>query len=212
MGHSRDAVLAALDISAQGFAKSASITLGGVPQPIQRILGIVPFQVALVQTQAGFSVGAWRLGRDASGVWTEHASGARQGWTEVPTDAGVTLVQAHRWRTIRHHFHARDGSLELAGMDVAQAGASTPACAVSFDPCLPDLRRPRSAPSRSRWVLDVNGQRGQAVGEVVITPQEDGSDEVRVVPQAPRWTLDRPIVGTVRLDDGVAAVALAVVR
>lgn len=194
MGHSRGHVLAALDIPAQAFATSASVTIAGEPQVLTKVAGCVPITVALVQTQAGLSTGQWLQEVDEDGVVrTRHASGAEQVWTvEEEDDDGVVLTQRAAWRTLRYHFSRRDDALELARCEVVQSGDPVPACVLHFCPALPDAGVALEAPWRGQWVLDVHGQPGHAFGSVEVRGTADGV-LVAVRADKPRWCLDRPL-------------------
>lgn len=199
MGHSANAVLAALDVSANAFARSSSVRLGGVEQKMARVLGLVPFQVALVQTQAGLSTGAWLQGRDADGVWTRHASGAVQRWDKLRSAGEVVLTQVHPWRTLRYTFQVNGDALELFRIDIDQFGREDEPCSILFAPAIPDLRFAFDDAWKGRWVLDVNGQHGHADGGLRLE-RCDGYDRLHIIPHAPRWTLDRRLVSEVRFD------------
>lgn len=60
MGHSRNLVLAVLDLSHQRFADKATLTIDERDMGIRRIGGAVPFRMALVQTQGGFGTARMR--------------------------------------------------------------------------------------------------------------------------------------------------------
>lgn len=199
MGHSANAVLCALDVSASTFATSSSVTLGGVRQQMRKILGFVPFQVALRQTQAGLSTGSWLQGRDADGLWTRHASGALQRWTKVRSGGEVVLSQVHPWRTLRYSFQVNGDALELFRIDIDQHGRTDEPCSILFAPAIPDLRFAFDQAWKGRWVIDVNGQHGHADGGIRLE-RGAGFDRLHIVPHAPRWTLDRPLVSEVRFD------------
>ncbi len=207
MGHSRDQVMAALDLPSQAFASKASVTIDGVPQRIVRILGLVPMQVALVQTQAGLSSGAWTQQATDAGPRTVHTeSGAEQAW-EVRREGDVTtMTQVGPWRTLTYTFHHDGEAIELAEASVTQAGREAPACRVRFLPALPDAACALEAPWTGRWILDVNGQPAHAAGTVRATPHPDGMD-LALRAQAPRWCADRPLAVSVRVGEGVSVQA-----
>lgn len=204
MGHSRDQVLAALDLSHKAAARDARITIGGVPRRTRRLLGVAPLHYALIQAQAGFSIGAW----EQRGLSTVHQSGAAQAWELIERPQHVELVQYAPLRTLCYRFLRSNDSLELIEARVEQYGRPTPVCAVRFSPALPDLRRALAAPCRSEWVIDVNGQDAHAVGAVQIDPTPTGA-QLDLEPVSPRWTLDRPMRSTVRRDGASTQVEVA---
>lgn len=212
MGHSRDAVLAALDVSHRAFAKHVEVTIGDRVSTMERILGVVPFQVALVQTQAGFGTGSWRWRADGQEVLSTHASGATQRWFLEHLPGGVALVQAGRLRTLRHVFRRNGAALELHRVDVVPWDATAPAATAWFHPCLPDLRHDLDAPWEGQWMLDVNGQRAHATGRVVVRPNGPGRHRLDLQGTAPRWTLDRPLALDVHVDGATASIDARVER
>lgn len=204
MGHSRDTVLAALDLSHRSLTFGASIAIGGRRRPLRRLLGIQPFALAMVQTQAGFSIGAWSVAGRARSQRTVHTTpavaGATRTWDVRAAQRGldaVDLVQVGPLRTIRARFRRRPDALELESITVTPWDDAQPAAHVRFAPCLPDLTRPFEGPVRVRWVLDVRGQEGHAHGELVATA-DARSANLDLLPVAPRWTTDRPMRAVVR--------------
>ena len=204
MGHSRDHVLAALDIAGMSFARKASIRIGGEARRLYRVARVVPMAVALAQTQAGFSIGCWQQRSRDDGLQTDHA-GVVQEWTVMREAGQQRLVQRHSARTLSFEFRERAGGAELSRATVEVFGATAPACEVQFVPPLPDLRRPFEGSHRGLYLLDVGGQPCHAKGEVVVRPTAEGA-EVSLVPTAPRWTLDRPMASTVAVNDEGARV------
>lgn len=53
MGHSRNQLLVALDLPYRDFGKKAGISYDGKPYKMNKLLGLVPFQITLTQTQEG---------------------------------------------------------------------------------------------------------------------------------------------------------------
>lgn len=68
-GHSANQVMVALDVSYRDFGKKASIEIGGKNWKLRRILGLVPFDMVLEQTQGGIAITDLVL--SAGGVWEE---------------------------------------------------------------------------------------------------------------------------------------------
>lgn len=213
MGHSRQYVLAALDLSHREFARRASIQIGDDPVPLERILGLIPFQLVLVQTQAGFSVGSFGQESLEGGFRSTHVmpdgGEVAQDWVLEERGRTVEAIQRTPMRTLRYRYLAHEGSLELAEMTVEQWGRGAPPCRVVLQPALPDLRRPFEGTVRSRYVIDVNGQPSHAVGWLEAR-WEEGEAVVDILPEAPEWTVDRPMQSRVRHGaDGRVAVAVA---
>ncbi|MCB9680170.1 MAG: hypothetical protein H6733_01760 [Alphaproteobacteria bacterium] len=203
MGHSRDQVLVVLDVSHKAMARRASVTLDGTRSPLRRIACLVPFAVVLRQVQAGFAIGAWTQRGDGAGCSLAWAHGPSQGWQREVGDGQEALVQTDALRTLRHVFAVHDGRRELARAEVHPYGTDAPALVARFGPSLPDLAAPLAAPFEGTYALDVGGQRNHGVGRVRVEPVADGAD-VHLLPTAPRWTVDRPMVCRVRSTaDGV---------
>jgi hypothetical protein len=207
MGHSRGSLVAALDLPLRDLGSDAFVNINGKKQRIRRILGLVPFRMALVQTQAGLATGDWSItpsppafpDAPVTEVTTHHTlpgGAADQVWQVAWTDGGAELVQRHPLRTIRYRFTGSE-SLEWSGAEITQFGRDVPVLTVAISPALPDLRRPFTGTAESRFVLDVNGQRGHAVGRIRATSTPDGA-RVEVTPEAPWWVADRPLDGAVR--------------
>ncbi|MCB9666434.1 MAG: hypothetical protein H6732_20150 [Alphaproteobacteria bacterium] len=206
MGHSARAVLAALDVSAQALARSAEVRIDGEVRPLRRIACLVPFAVALVQVQAGLSTGRWRQEEDGPGVRTVHdlhGLDVAQAWTVASSAEGVDLVQDHPVRQLRHRFARHGDHLELARVEVGNHGHDAPVGVLHLAPHLPDARVPFEGTFEGRWLLDVGGQPAHAVGRVTARWAE-GALHLGLRPEAPRWTLDRPLDAVVRPSgDGV---------
>lgn len=196
MGHSAGEVAAVLDLSHKAFARRASVTIGGERQAVVRILGLVPFQLVLAQTQAGFSVGDWSL----RGAVSEHAGGHTQDWQVSAVPGGVELTQAAAVRTLRYRFVEDAGALELVEARVEQFAHAQAPCVVRFYPAIPDGRRAFDGEVVGRFVIDVGGQPNHGVGRWVAR-REGEAMVVELRPEAPRWLAERPMRSTVVADD-----------
>jgi hypothetical protein len=221
MGHSRDAVMAVLDLSHRAFARRASITIGGEPQRVERVLGLVPFQLVLAQTQAGFSVGSLTFSQAdaASGALesvhdTPFSPGARQTWALAGSPSSVRLVQASAWRTLTYLFgrggadaEASGGALELREAWVEPWSGGVAAAHVQFEPPLPDVRRRFEGVATGRFVVDVHGQAAHGVGAWEARWTEAGP-VVALRPEAPAWFAERPMTARVAFGEGSAEVRI----
>lgn len=244
MGHSRDAMLAVLDLPLRDFGRRATVRIGGEPVPIKRLLGLVPFQMALVQTQGGLASGdlriepAWEegLASEASAFATPEESAAanpaqlpgldfdtlhimpsgaltRAAWEVDESDTHLEARQTSPMRTLAYRFRKGErGSRELVEAWVQQYGYDQASTHIAFAPALPDLGHRFHGEVESRFVIDIQGQEGHAVGRVVSRWGEEGP-EVRVIPEAPWWTADRPLTGRFMLaEDGGVDVTIRVDR
>jgi hypothetical protein len=213
MGHSKATVLAVLDLPYRDFAKRASVEIDGVDQGIDRILGLVPFRMALQQTQGGLAVGDVRFAMDGEqlvGTYRTATGGeVPTPWTLRERDGAVELVQTQQMRELVYRFTASaDGAgLELSSASVTQHGRATPTVVLSLSPPLPDLRRSFDGAVRSRFVLDVNGQENHAIGWLEARSTADGA-VVTTLPEAPWWTADRPMSATITRTEGTARVEI----
>jgi hypothetical protein len=205
MGHSRDQLLAVLDLSHRAFARRASIRIDGEAVPAHRLAGLVPFQMALVQAQAGLAIGQFEVRPSEAGLLTRRSpSDASLVWeVEGPVDGATLATQRSPLRTTQLRW--RDG--ELTGATVTQWGRPAPVLAVQIAPALPDLRRRFEGRAVSRFAIDVNGQAGHAIGRIEAWWEADGP-RVEVIPEAPWWTADRPMRTTIRYEEDRAEVTV----
>ncbi len=217
MGHSRDSVLAALDIPQRQLGQEASVRIDGEDVKMERILGLVPFRLALVQTQGGLATGTLRQEPlEGGGFTTVHAPGGgpavRRAWRVARTDGHVEAQQVSTLRSLAYRFRLTDdGAHELVSARVEQWARDVPVTQVVFSPALPDLARPFDGTVRARFVIDVNGQPGHATG-LVEAWWEEGEPRVQVLPEAPSWTTDRPLSGRWTFRDGATDAVVVVDR
>ncbi len=193
MGHSRNQVLAALDLSHRDFARRARITIGGVPRSL-RLFGRLA--LALKQVQAGFAVGQTR----SVGGRSAFASGAAISWTGGPWEQGTRLRSEDPIRQIELDFLDPPGAHELAAITVRQFARDVPTMHARFVPAIPDLGRPFAGVHTGRFVLDVGGQQSHAHGS--FEARWDGDRALLdLKPQAPWWVAERPMRSTLGFDD-----------
>ena len=214
MGHSRSQLLAVLDLSHRDQARRAEVVISGRRRRITRILGLVPFQMALSQTQGGLTTGRFRLDGDEAGVTSVHAMPgegveASISWRFTRDAHGVLLTDQGELRTLQYRFIESGDARELASVTVTQWDDPTPTFHMALDPALPDLRRPFSGRAESRYVMDVNGQPSHAVGRLAASWQE-GHVRVELIPEAPWWTADRPMETVLRFDEDGADVVISI--
>ena len=199
MGHSADQVAAVLDLSHRAFARRASITIGGVEQPLVRVLGLVPMKLVLAQTQGGFSAGAWSARADGDGVRTSRPNGVEELWAVTEGPGYVELTQRAPIRAVTYRFlRTRDDALELTSAWVRQFGVAADTVYVQFDPAIPDVRRAWDEVATGRFVIDVNGQPSHGVGAYEARWDGDAV-ALRLLPEAPRWLVDRPMEARVKV-------------
>jgi hypothetical protein len=139
------------------------------------------------------------------GVLTVHPGIAAQAWDVVQGEGWVELVQRAPLRTITYRFLEADDALSLVSARVRPFAAPTDAVHVSFQPGLPDLRRPFSGTVEGRWVIDVGGQLGHGVG-TWSTRWVGEEAQLSLRGDAPDWLVDRPLDVAVTYGDGKAHV------
>jgi hypothetical protein len=219
MGHSRDALLAVLDLPYRAFGKHAKIRIDGEDQGIRKLAGILPFRMALIQTQAGLAVGSYRLepvvipdlGYGTGEFTMIHhlpSGDLAEPWRlDVFRQDRYDLVQDAPLRQIRASFVVAGAALELAEVTITQFGRANPVCHLELSPALPDLRMKFNDHVRSRYVIDVDGQENHATGWLDAWWDDAGS-HVAVQPDAPWWTVDRPMQADIVIVGGNTEVAI----
>ncbi len=212
MGHSRGSVMAVLDMSHKALARHAELRIDGQVVPLKRIAGLVPFRLALLQTQAGLAIGSWtQTEMSATGFVTEHPSGTEQRWMLHRLGDRIEATQTSRLRTLRFRFREHEGALELERASVEHWDRGTPACVVQFSPPLPDAGRAFDGLFVGRFVIDVNGQASHAAGRVEAV-HEDGTTTLRLLPESPSWVTDRAMEARVTPGAQVVAEVVRVER
>jgi len=223
MCHSRDALLAVLDLSHRNFGQRTEISYNGQRSPTKRLMGIVPFHMALQQTQGGLASGTIRQERpmaenepsDASddGFVTYYTlpggETVSRSWRVLHGEETVTATQVSAYRTLKYVWRVFDGAYELVEAHVTQPGREAQVVTVRFQPGLPDMRRPFRGSVVSQMGIAVNGQLGLATGEVTSSwdPKlEQGVVSVR--PSAPWWVRDRRMETTLKFDEEGAQISI----
>ena len=208
MGHSADIIMAALDIPYKNFAKRASVNIAGEDYKISKLLGLVKLQVVLQQTQGGLSsADVWlEASEDENTAFVGHyldRDGGRQAtdWSVERTGDELVVTQAAPFRTLRYIYRDVDGAHELVAMEAMQFARDLPATHIEVRPALPDMRRKFSGTHTSRFVVDVNGQRSHAFGRLEAWWDGDVA-KVRMIPEEPYWTADRPMGTTLEYGEG----------
>ncbi len=138
----------------------------------------------------------------ASSFETTHllTSGHRvvQPWSVTPTASGLVATATSAERTLVYTFRGNEETVELSSISSTPTGTTIPSVSVEFAPALPDLRRPFEGTATARYVIDVNGSRGHATGRVESRWDGDAVS-LSFLPDAPSWTVDRPLVSTIRI-------------
>lgn len=210
MGHSRNQLLVALDLPYRDFGKKASITYDGQAYKMDKLLGLVPFQMALKQTQGGLSSGQYTLRKKENNVViSTHQNqevAVEQEWLYTSSPQKTTLQQKNDFRTLNYEFKGMDQQ-ELEVAYVQQWNKKEQGTRITFAPPLPDIRRPFEGQYQSDFVIDMNGQKSNAVGKVTVEWIK-GKASITVIPTAPWWMKDRPMQALINYDNGEAQVTI----
>ncbi len=208
MGHSRNQLLVALDLPYRDFGKKATISYDGVPYKMEKLLGLVPFQMALQQTQGGLSSGQFVIeATDNNKFKTTHTNNGHtveQDWGYSYTPKHYFVQQKNNFRFLTYEFVGIEEQ-ELEFAHVSQWNKDEEGMRITFAPPLPDVRRPFEGQYRSDFVIDMAGEQSNAVGEVVVE-WINGKASIIVRPSAPWWVVDRPMQTLITYKDGKAYV------
>jgi hypothetical protein len=210
MGHSKDVVAAVLDLERQARAKHVEMWIGGEEQKSERLLGIVPFEFLLTQTQGGVAIASFRqtaapggftLTRPAEGEWP---TASTESWITTPENALLREAKFDNGVTSLTYWFEEGG---LSRAEVRQVGRADPVFTMDVVPPLPDLRRRFEGELVSRFTMDVGEEKGHGCGTIAARWRDPSTIEVSLRPAEPRWLADRPMTTTIRYADGAATVA-----
>lgn len=203
MGHSREQLLVALHLPKRDFGKKASIQYNGKTYKMDKLLGLVPFQMALEQTQGGASSGQLVWAQTPQGLTSIHLKKTetigsdetllqiQQDWTLSEKKGRTIVQQTSPLRTLVYEFEGTD-TLCLKVAYAQQWNKPVPGARFEFSPALPDLRRPFEGRYTSNFVLDIEGQHNNAQGTLTVEWVQD-QIKVIVTPTHPWWVTDRPM-------------------
>jgi hypothetical protein len=207
MGHSKDVVAAVLDLERKVRARRVDMWIGGEKQKSERLLGLVPFEFLLTQTQAGVAVASFRQTASADGfVLTRPATGD---WPTASTEHWITTPENALLRNARFDngvtaftYWFEEGGLSRAEVHQRDRTVFT----MDIAPPLPDLRRPFEGELVSRFTMDVGEEKGHGVGTITARWVDPSTVEVALRPTAPRWLADRPMTTRIRYAEDGAVV------
>ncbi len=207
MGHSKNQLLAVIDVSKRDFGTEATISYNGKEYGVSKILGIKSFFMALVQTQGGLSTGSFlqkSLPKGQSGFITNHLipdkSVVTQKWVLENLKNEVRAIQKNYLRTIEYRFFNNSGSFELYSIKVLQLGRKAPCTNIFFNPPLPDFRKEFSQKTVSTYLIDINGEKNFAIGRIESRNRGEITT-INVIPEKPWWTEDRPLQSTIEIEN-----------
>ena len=206
MGHSRNQVLAVLDLPKRNFGNRSRITYDKVEYKVKRILGIKPFRMALQQSQGGLSAVSMDMWVDGESILSRYVKKdvpIEVEWKKKETQDKVMLFQKNELRTIEYEFNRQDNEFRFSSARVRSWNKEEPVIQISVFPSLPDLRRKFKGIFTSRFVIDINDQENLSYGELSCHwAQNDLIIDIR--PSAPWWTKERPMRGTIRIEKNKA--------
>lgn len=210
MGHSRGRVAALLDLYQFRIGGKVRMSIGGVPQKLHRLAGIIPEAYLLGQTQCGFAIADFAQEAAASGGFTLLRPVADAEWPTMSREAW-TVVGPHvvRQSTLAKLDYAMPNG-ELTGATVKQTGAGEVMRLALASP-LPDVRRHFAGTITAPFVIDVGGRPAHGSGTLAARWQSEDTVLVDMIPTAPRWFAERPMQTRIRYADGKAFVTIAMV-
>ncbi|MDC0231339.1 hypothetical protein OAK19_05175 [Aureispira] len=194
MGHSRNQLLAALDLPFRDFGKKATIAYDGKKSNIQKLLGLIPFQMALTQTQGGVSKGKFSITSEGANIFTTHLTNVEpvsQEWKIEHQNNNTIVRQTNDFRSLIYEFEGIE-TLELKVAYVEQWNKKEKGVRIEFSPAIPDLRRPFEGEFISSFVIDIAGKNNNATGTIRAL-WKDGEVQLFVNPSKPWWVADRPM-------------------
>lgn len=208
MGHSRNQLLVALNLPYRDFGKKASISYDGKSYKMDKLLGLVPFQMALTQTQGGISSGTYEMEIKGEGILTTaHPSTGKptiQNWIVERKKSQTIVTQKNDFRSLVYEFEGTE-TLELKAAYVMQWNKEKAGVYMTFSPALPDLRRPFDGVYTSSFIMDIAGQNNNATGTITVR-WNNGKAELSVIPTKPWWVTDRPMLTQIEYKGGKALV------
>ena len=207
MGHSRNQVLVALNLPYRDFGKKATISYDGTAYKMNKLLGLVPFQMALTQTQGGISAGKFVMEKESGNLSTTHptqGASVSQNWTVEQKDGKTIVQQKNEFRTLCYEFEGTE-TLELKVAYVQQWNEKEKGVRIEFSPALPDLRRPFEGEFSSNFVMDIAGENNNATG-TFTAKWEDGKALLFAHPTKPWWVTDRPMKTTINYEAKKASI------
>lgn len=209
MGHSRQQLLVALDLPYRDFGKKASISYDGKFYKMDKLLGLVPFQMALTQTQGGASSGQFTMQSENGQLTTTHQTQSQpctQNWTIEQKNGQTIVQQKNDFRSLVYEFSGTE-KLELKKAYVQQWNKKEKGVSIEFSPALPDLRFPFEGEFTSNFVMDIAGKNGNAIGTVTAL-WKDGQAQLLVNPTKPWWVTDRPMKTVINYQNGKAEISI----
>lgn len=215
MGHSKEQVLAILDLPERTQAKVKKITIDDQHQKVNKILGLKNFSFLVRQTQAGISTSNYLFSRDSQQQLNfEYIDKSiNEEWTFDELKQDAVLKTENAFRKSEYHFtkekeywlltHARVVDL-LNNNDVLFE--------ISFLSPLPDLRYQFDGKFRTSYVMNVNEQFGHATGQIELEWTNAAQIKLTLLPEEPKWTKDRPITNIIRIQGDNVGIESLIMR
>ena len=210
MGHSKSQLLVGLDLPYRDFGKKAQISYDGIDYKMHKILGLVPFQMALKQTQGGLSSGQFSYEKiDGQAHSSQIKTGGiiQQVWQSMVRKGGASIEQVNDFRKISYGFDSNGG---LASASVQQWNKTNKGVLVQFYPALPNLSRPFDGRFTSKFAMDIGGENQNAYGKATAY-WEKGEAVLEITPLQPWWVVDRPMQTRISYQKGKATLSIKMI-
>lgn len=204
MGHSKNQVAVLLDLPFRQFADSSSITYNGQFYKTKKILGLIPFQMLLKQTQGGLSTGAFSMAKQNGKIISVHQkTQIDQEWNLYNIARSEFLLkQQNELRRQSYYFEEKDDKYLLKSAEVVPWDTDTASFKINFFPALPDLRYHFEGKHSSTFIMDINGQENHGKGNFTAYWNTENELIIEMNPTAPWWLKERPMLNTIKFEKG----------
>lgn len=202
-GHSKNHLLVALDLPLRDFGKKARISYDNKFYKMDKLLGIVPFQMAVFQTQGGLSTAEYQIKSINNSFRFNYISGGENLFIKTVDKDLVQYESEDEFRKLQYSFvnHCFTGAV------VQQKEKSSITTSFSVYPALPDLSRRFDGRYSSTFILEINGGNRNALGTIDCYWVEDIL-MVEVIPEKPWWVADRPMISKIKIQEDNVGVSI----
>lgn len=203
MGHSRNQVIAVLDLPKRSLGKRSKVTYDGIHYKTKKIIGIKNFHTAVQQTQAGLSVASIEMKKSGGKIATTHKKVSKdidQKWEIENGQEQVNLIQQNAVRKIKYCYHKVGEELHFFKASLSFWKSDDGTMSISVFPDMPDLRRKFSRTFNGKFIIDVNGQKSHGFGDILCYWEADQL-VVDVLPNSPWWIEERPMRGVIKIEN-----------
>lgn len=205
MGHSKNQVMALLDLSSRSFGRKAEIQYNGEKAKIKKILGIRPFQMMLKQTQAGLSVGSKSIIERDGEIHSEQGEMIKsEKWAIKSLDTMLSFHTKNVARKIEYNFSKNQSDLQFSNASIQYWNHRHKTMDISVYPPLPDLRRKFILSHSSKFVIHVN-EKALGYGRIEVSWKSLNEVapyiEILIIPEHPWWIKERPMTTIIKIVD-----------